>query len=652
MIKIKTEELKKLIADSHLATEQKIKEIEKSAEDQKVSFQDLLISKKIVNEKDLVKIYSQYINIPYVDLSQIEMSKDVLQHLPEKIARRYQAVVFGEENGVFLLAMADPLDVQAVQFIEKELGYNNKIFIAPVIDISNALDSYKEGISSEVSKIIKESEEISIEGEELKEEISAENVQEIVQEAPIARALNIILEYAIKSRASDIHVEPREGFIHVRFRIDGILEDTMTLPKQILSAIVTRIKIISNLRIDEHRVPQDGRIKINIGGRVVSIRVSTLPIIDGEKVVMRLLDETTKAPTLEELGFSGVALLGIKRALTKPHGMLLVTGPTGSGKSTTLYSVLSGLNSIEVNISTVEDPIEYKIAGVNQTQVNTKTGMNFASGLRALLRQDPDIIMIGEIRDSETAEMAVHAALTGHVVLSTLHTNNAAGCLPRLLDMKVEPFLIASTVSAVVGQRLLRKICSECAEPYQVQKDQIEELVREFDLDRRFLAVNPPKETVRDFQESLDFSERKIAAPKGLEIGSKESILDTIAKDPSIINRSMKEAGQDDLTIREKIFSLGDKEEKKQSHGELSLTLYKSKGCKKCHNTGYAGRIGIYEVLEITEDIGSLIVKHATTDELQEAGVKNDMITMSQDGFIKALMGVTTIEEVLRVTRE
>lgn len=644
--------MKKLIIDNHLATAQKIVEIEKSANDQKVSFQDLLISKKIVNEKDLVKLYSQYINIPFVDLSQVDISKDILQKLPEKIARRYQALIFGEENGVFLLAMADPLDVQAVQFIEKELGYNNKIFIAPTIDISNCLDLYKEGISTEVSKIIQESEDISIKGEELKEEISAENVQEIVQEAPISRALNIILEYAIKSRASDIHIEPREGFIHVRFRIDGILEDTMTLPKQILSAIVTRIKIIANLRIDEHRIPQDGRIKLNIGGRIVSIRVSTLPIIDGEKVVMRLLDETTKAPTLEELGFSGVALAGIKRALTKPHGMLLVTGPTGSGKSTTLYSVLSGLNSIEVNISTVEDPIEYKIAGVNQTQVNTKTGMTFASGLRALLRQDPDIIMVGEIRDSETAEMAVHAALTGHIVLSTLHTNNAAGCLPRLLDMKVEPFLIASTVSAVVGQRLLRKICPECAEPYQVPSDQIEELTKEFYLDRRFLAVHPPKETVKDFQKSVDFAERKIAAPKGLEVGGKESILDKIAKDPSIINRSMKEANQDDQSLREKIFTTEETEGKKQSQGELSLTLFKPKGCKKCHNTGYVGRVGIYEVLEITDEIGSMIVKHATTDILQDAGVKNGMITMSQDGFIKALMGVTTIEEVLRVTRE
>lgn len=650
MLKLKTEDLKKMILDNHLVAESKLVEIEKIANDQHTSFQDLLVSKKIVNEKDLVMIYGAAFKIPFIDLSQIEIKKDLLSKLPEKVARRYQAVVFDEKAGNLLLAMADPTDVQAVQFIEKELGYSTKVHIASVSDINNALDLYKEGISSEISKVIKESgDEVSIDESDIKN-FSAESVQEIVQEAPIARALNIVLEYAVKSRASDIHIEPREGYIQVRFRVDGILLDTMTLPRQILSALTTRIKILSNLRIDEHRVPQDGRIKIKVGTKTVSIRVSTLPIIDGEKVVMRLLDESNKAPTLEELGYSGMALVGIKRALTKPHGMLLVTGPTGSGKSTTLYSAISMLNSMEVNISTVEDPIEYKIGGVNQTQVNTKTGMTFASGLRALLRQDPDIIMVGEIRDKETAEMGVHAALTGHVVLSTLHTNNAAGCLPRLLDMEVEPFLISSTVNAVIGQRLVRRLCPDCREAFQVSQDQIEEIISSFDLDRSFLSVTPPKETVKEVQQIIStFGEKTVPAPK--TIAEKESILDRIAKDPNIINRSLSEAEKNDgVSIREKIFTT---EEQKTSRGhELSLTLYRPKGCKKCGNTGYNGRVGIYEVLEVDEKIGDMIVGRKSTDDIQKVAVENGMVTMAQDGFIKSLIGITTVEEIMRVTRE
>jgi type II secretory ATPase GspE/PulE/Tfp pilus assembly ATPase PilB-like protein len=433
-----------------------------------------------------------------------------------------------------------------------------------------------------------------------------------------------------------------------------MLQDTMTLPKNVLSSLVTRIKILSNLRIDEHRVPQDGRIKVKVGTKVVSIRVSTLPVIDGEKVVMRLLDESNKAPTLEELGFSGIALLGIKRALSQPHGMLLVTGPTGSGKSTTLYSALSMLNGIEVNISTVEDPIEYRMPGINQTQVNTKTGMTFASGLRALLRQDPDIIMVGEIRDTETAEMAVHAALTGHVVLSTLHTNNAAGCLPRLLDMKVEPFLISSTVNAVIGQRLVRKLCNECKEAYNVEHEQIEELIKEFDLERRFLSAGEPRETIAEakrIEKEHNISERIIPAPENLK--DKTSILDLIARDPEILTRSMKDTAEpESKTLREVIFTEPTETKSSSAKGDLCLTLYRSKGCKKCANTGYNGRLGIYEVLDVNEDIGKLIVSHASTDELEKAAVKNNMVTMAQDGFIKALIGVTTVEEILRVTRE
>lgn len=654
MLKLKPEELKKLILENNLLTLAKLNEIEREAEEKHASFQDLLISKKILSDKDLVRLYGQIYNIPFVDLSEVEIQKDLLKKLPEKVARRYMAVIFGEENGSLKLAMADPLDIQAVQFIEKELGYSTKIFIASTGDILNALDLYKSSLGEEISKVIKESgAEITIEGDQLTEDkLSSDSVQEIVQEAPIARALSIILEYAVKSRASDIHIEPRENFIQIRFRVDGLLQDTMTLPKKILSSLITRIKIISNLRIDEHRIPQDGRIKIKIGDRVISIRVSTLPIVDGEKIVMRLLDETNKAPTLEELGYAGTALDGIKRALSKPHGMLLVTGPTGSGKSTTLYAAISMLNSIEVNISTVEDPIEYRIPGVNQTQVNPKIGMTFASGLRALLRQDPDIIMVGEIRDQETAEMAVHAALTGHVVLSTLHTNNAAGCLPRLLDMGVEPFLIASTVNAVIGQRLVRRLCPECREPYQVSSEQIKEIIKEFDIDPNFMNPNPPKEVIKKVETTNPtLSEKIIPAPAN--ITNKESILDKIAKDPSIINRSLAEAEAQQKSLREQIFLTEPSEKTATADiGNLSLTLYRARGCKKCNNTGYTGRIGIYEVLEVSDTIKDDIVARKSTEDIQEKAKKEGMITMAQDGFIKALIGITTVEEVLRVTRE
>jgi type IV pilus assembly protein PilB len=656
LLKLKPNDLKKLIVENNFASAKKIEEAEKKAESEKKSLQSFLIDAKMITEKDLVALYGQANNIPFIDLSTVEIEKEHLSQLPEKIAQRYMAVVFGEEeDGSLKLAMADPLDIQAVQFIEKELGYQTKLYIATIGDISNALDSYKEGLSTEISKVIAETENILIEESELKENASAENVQEIVQEAPISKALNIILEYAIKSRASDIHIEPREAYVHVRFRVDGVLQDTMTLPRNVLSSLVTRIKILSNLRIDEHRVPQDGRIKIKLGPKIISIRVSTLPIVDGEKVVMRLLDETTKAPTLEELGFAGKALAGIKKSLEKPHGMLLVTGPTGSGKSTTLYSALSLLNSIKVNISTVEDPIEYRMPGVNQTQVNTKTGMTFASGLRALLRQDPDIIMIGEIRDTETAEMAVHAALTGHIVLSTLHTNNAAGCLPRLLDMEVEPFLIASTVNAVIGQRLVRRLCESCREPYRATQEQIERIIADFNLNRDYLVSGPKKDVVAALNKISDEKDlTKNGLLKAVESEAHLSMVDLISHNPEVFSAVTNKSNGDGLvSFRELIFLSQDEEQKKPvNKNEYSLMIYRAKGCPKCGNTGYSGRSGIYEVLEMTEEIGQMIVTHASVDTIDREARKNGMATMAQDGFVKAITGTTTIEEILRVTRE
>lgn len=663
-MKLKPEELRDLLISHNILTKEKFDELEKNAQQNNEPLEELLYTKKLITDYDFAKLYADFLKIPFVDLSKETLSKDLLQKLPERAAKKYNAIIFGEEGGKLKIAMADPDNVEAVQFIEKQVGYNIKIFLATQANVTTALEQYKEGLGAEISKAIKETEEeVSIDKEEIDKDAKANDVEAIISEAPIARAVNILIEYAIKSRASDIHIEPREGYVQIRYRIDGILRDTMTLPKALMASIISRIKILSNLRIDEHRIPQDGRIKIKVAGQTVSIRVSTLPVMDGEKIVMRLLDETAKAQTLDELGFKGQAKITIERALKKPHGMLLVTGPTGSGKSTTLYSIISAMNNIGINISTVEDPVEYRIAGVNQTQVNPKVGMTFASGLRALLRQDPNVIMVGEIRDSETAEIAVHSALTGHVVLSTLHTNNAAGCLPRLLDMNVEPFLIASTVNAVVGQRLVRKLCPYCKEAFTPANDVINDIIDNFGLRKEFLIYETPKKEVKakeppkeeDIKEELG-GERKIPIPHQIEV-EKKSIIEKIMSDPAMVNRSAQEA--EEIALRNQVFvnevevEKDEKEPKKEEpKGSLNLTLFRGVGCNKCDNSGYLGRLGIYEVIEVDDDIGKQIINHASTSEIQHAAVKNGMITMQQDGFLKALEGVTTVEEVLRVTRE
>jgi type IV pilus assembly protein PilB len=648
---IKEEQFKKIITENNLVSEAKLIDYQKEAEESKVELQTLLINKKVISEKDLLKLYGADIGISYIDLSEVQVPRETLKKLPEKIAKKYNAVLFEiDENGKYSLAMSDPSDMQATRFIEKQFGKKVIVFITTQAEINAVLDQYREeGFSEAITKAIQENKEISIEEEELEESATVDSVREIVQDAPIAKAVNIILEYAIKSRASDIHIEPRETFIQIRYRIDGVLSDTMTLPKQILSSIVTRVKILANLRIDEHRVPQDGRIKINLAGKTISIRVSTLPVMDGEKVVMRLLDESVKAASLEGLGFRGLALETIKKNLHRAHGMTLVTGPTGSGKSTTLYSLLTLLNDIGVNISTVEDPVEYRIPGVNQTQVNTATGMTFASGLRALLRQDPDIIMVGEIRDKETAEMAIHAALTGHVVLSTLHTNSAAGALPRLEDMGAEPFLIASTVNTVIGQRLVRKICPDCREKYSLDGKALEKIICDFGLKEEYLTV-----------ESSD-KEKKKLSDLGLTPDDIKKLSDLVGKQPitQILGNAPelfdKVSGKSGNEIRREVFTETDPRTCRMKIGKtsrFSLELYKAVGCNKCEQTGYRGRMGIYESIEITDEMGSMIVRKSSEDELIAEAKKSGFINMYQDGFIKALIGTTTIEEIIRVTQE
>jgi type IV pilus assembly protein PilB len=658
-MRISDGELKKLLIGSGQVKESAINEvIPKEGSDE--SLLQAVLKKKLISEKDLTKLYATSIDVPFVELTDVKIPRDILSKIPERIARKYQAVLFGAEEAQLQLAMVDPEDFQAADFITKQVGGKVKTYMATATDVLTAIDQYKGNISTEITKAIKDSSADAAE----EEKVSA---KDLAEDAPIAKTVNVILEYAVKSRASDIHIEPRESIVQVRYRIDGVLRETMTLPKPILAAVVSRIKILANLKIDEHRVPQDGRFKFSMGQKQVALRVSTLPIMDGEKVVMRILDESTRALTLEELGFEGRSLEVIGRNLHKPHGMTLVTGPTGSGKSTTLYSVLSLLNTAGVNISTVEDPVEYRVMGVNQTQVNPKAGMTFASGLRALLRQDPNIIMVGEIRDGETADLAVQAALTGHVVLSTLHTNNAATTLPRLLDMGIEPFLIASTVNTVIGQRLVRRLCNVCRQTFVPEGTELTNIKRDFELDIALKHFNEmksgkidppaPAPVASEVAKMPDIAptehkKGKVIMPTH-DIETAKSILDKIASDPNIINRAAGEAKVAGAAApapeAAPVATAPDPAHLKSGQ----FVLYRpGPGCDNCGGMGYQGRMGIYEVLEVNEAISKMIVSHSTSDDIQVQAIRDGMLTMQQDGFVKALMGLTTIEEILRVTRE
>lgn len=583
-----------LLVEHKKITDVELKKLAQAAARQKKSLYDVAIKRGIVEEEELVHWYADVIGVPFVELDPKTIDPSLLKLVPERIARRYKAVVFGEKDGVKQLAMEDPDDLQAIDFIQKQLGAKPTVYLAVKHDITAALDLYRGEMSSELTKVMAE----DTEGESEQIEVSEEDLAE---DSPIAQTVTLLIEFAVKSSASDIHIEPREDYVQVRYRVDGVLREADKLPKKVQAALVSRIKILANLKIDERRVPQDGRFKISQAGKMFALRVSTLPIADGEKVVIRLLDESNNALSMQELGFWGGALKTINSAIVEPHGMILVTGPTGSGKSTTLFSVLSLLNDSTVNISTVEDPIEYKIKGANQTQVNPKAGMTFASGLRALLRQDPNIIMVGEIRDGETADMAVQAALTGHLVFSTLHTNNAATCLPRLLDMNVEPFLIASTVRAVIGQRLVRRLCQICRVHYAPDDGELEEIKRMFGLE---------KPEALQHMHALE----QVAQAEG--IGANDTELAT------------------------------------DGHRIVRLWRAKEDGCDACNGIGYRGRIGIYEVLENATDIQHLIMSDTTSEVIQNQAIKNGMITMQTDGFMKALRGQTTVEEILRVTRE
>jgi len=532
----------------------------------------LLIQESLMDEAGLIGVYSQMFGFPIVDLSHLDILEKTLHSIPEQIAKKNNVVAFSREGDNLNVAMTNPEDLQTVDFIKKKTGLNIVVHIATSDDVKEVIRQYEKTLKAEFGALL----DGGTDGADL---------AKIAQDLPIVRIVDTLVKHAILQGASDIHIEPLEKSVIVRYRVDGMLRQAMSLPKNTLSGIVARIKVLGNLKLDEHRLPQDGRFKMETDEYKISFRVSILPVFDGEKVVMRLLDEGSAGLTLEKMGLYGNALEVIHREINKPNGMILVTGPTGSGKTTTLYTILDMLNRPEVNISTIEDPVEYRMQNVNQTQVHAKIGMTFAAGLRSLLRQDPDMIMVGEIRDKETLEIAIHAAMTGHLVLSTLHTNSAAGAIPRMVDMGAEPFLIASTTNMVIGQRLVRKLCNECRQAYKLSPKEVGVLGASFDLDS-ILAV--------------------------------------------MIHLGVVQTGQT----------------------WSDLAIYKAKGCGECNGLGYKGRRGIYEVLEVTESMEKLIVQNATTDEMEREARQNGMVTMVEDGFYKVLGGVTTIDEVLRVTQE
>lgn len=570
--------IKQLLIQHKLVQEKEIDALIVEARNKNINLLTYLVNQKIVSKQDLFSLLAQESNVPFIELTNVVIPKTLLDLLPEALVQSHEVAIFEHdpEHNILKVATTDPDDLQTIDFIKKKTGATLAVYLTTQESIDHILQQYHSHIAEEFASF----QQPLANGQQM-------TAEEISQHVPVVQVVDTILDYAIFQNASDIHVEPTENSIVIRFRIDGILRDIMSLPKSIQAGLMARIKILANLKLDEHRLPQDGRITITKEKNKVALRVSVLPVYDGEKVVLRVLDESKNMLTLEQLGLNNLALPVVQRNIAKPHGMILVTGPTGSGKTTTLYTILNMLNTPAVNISTVEDPIEYRMRRVNQSQINPKIGFTFASGLRTLLRQDPNIIMVGEIRDNETAQIAAHAAMTGHLVLSTLHTNDAVGTIARLTEMEVPHFLIASTVNLIIAQRLVRKICQDCISTYQLSKQNLDEISKQYNL---------------------------------------TAILDGLAR-------------------------LGEVEVNEvQSLTELNF--YRGAGCRTCNDTGYHGRIGIYEILEVTPPISQAILKQVSKEVLFDLAVKDNMITIAQDGFAKAKHGLTSIEEILRVTKE
>lgn len=568
--------LSEALVDLGVLSQEQAEEIKLKQAQSGTSEDELVLALNLVSDVDFAKARSMFLRVPYIDLSTIGFSPEALSLVPESVARKFKVVPYFLDSKLNILnvAMVNPLDLETVDFLEKKTGYKVKTGISTEQSIVDYIgDKYgrERGIASEVSRALDErKKDEGLKVDETKKKVSSE--------APVAKIVNTILDYAVKSRASDVHIEPQEDNVRVRYRVDGILQEKYLLPRNVHEAVVSRIKILSNLKIDEKRVPQDGRFFFSSASGDVDLRISTLPTTYGEKVVMRLLNKSQKVPTLQELGLRGRALRNLMDAIQRPHGIIIVCGPTGSGKTTTLYSVLDIVATSRVNVITVEDPVEYQMKGVNQVQVNVQAGLTFASALRAFLRQDPNVIMVGEIRDTETAELAINASLTGHLVFSTLHTNDASGVPPRMLDMGVEPFLLVSSLHCVVGQRVLRRVCPNCVTYVNVAPD--------------------------------------------MEI----ELHDTLGPMYTMVVDKLKKDGRD-------------------------LKIPHVVGCEKCNNTGYLGRIAIFEVMIITEKISKMIVSRVSSSDLQKEAMEEGMLTMKQDGYVKVLEGTTTVDEVLRVAQ-
>ena len=581
-----TQDIVRILLQDGILTKEQYEYVVKKASEEKLSFEEALKQSKFVSDAEILRAQARAFGVEYIDLVGAEIPQDALSSIPENIARNYQMVVFkiDKEKKVLHVAMRNPIDIkarEALRYIGHEKDLKIKYYFVSDEGLNYVLQKFA-NISEEVGQALESAKERFETQGDAKEEAIAQkqtSVEEVLKHAPVAKMVSVIIRHAIEGKASDIHIEPLNDISRIRYRIDGVLATSISLPLYIHDALVARVKVMANLKIDETRIPQDGRIRMEFNDRDVEFRISTLPLQDHEKVVMRVLDTGGVAPQLSDLGYKSRNLEVINRNIIKPNGMILVTGPTGSGKSMTLFSILSILNSEDINICTLEDPVEYRMHGVNQSQIRPNVGFSFATGLRSLLRQDPDVIMVGEIRDVETAELAVHAALTGHIVLSTLHTNNAIGGVPRLVDMKVEAYLLSTTLNALIAQRLVRTICPDCKEEVDIDAGLKTEIITEL--------KQLPAQVIKAYNVNLD-----------------------------------------------------------------KPVFYFGKGCARCGHTGFRGRTAITEVIENTKMVKDMINRDTTFADIDKVLIEQEYVTMKQDGLFKALLGITTPEQVLVITKE
>jgi type IV pilus assembly protein PilB len=573
-----------------------------------VAVKDLIKREGLVDQNALIQAQAETIGIPFIDSDQLHTTAEAVALIPEALARKHNVFPFKANGERLSVAMQDPEDLELIQYLERLTRKTLDIYVSSPENILRAIDKeYGKGISKDVSEAIEQAAATTT--QKMNETLqNIDQADEIIKVSPVAQIVSVILEYAIKSGASDIHIEPFEDRTRIRYRIDGVLTDRFPVPSTIHNSVVARIKILSNMPIDEKRKPLDGKFKVELGNRRTDMRVSTIPTVFGEKVVIRLLKNDQEKLSLDKLGLWGQSLEDFKKALEQTTGILLVTGPTGSGKTVTLATSLELLNSVKVNIITLEDPVEISMPGVNQVQINTAAGLTFAAGLRSILRQDPNIIMVGEVRDIETARLAIQAALTGHLVLATLHTNSAAASIPRLIDMGIEPFLLSSTINLALAQRLARKLCVSCRQVYE-PSDAVKEDIRKI-LGERLLNIG-----LGESQLGLKEKHEDHEHPDSNAIASATGV----AVDASAPKR---------------------------------IKLWKPVGCDKCNNTGFKGRIGLYEVLKVSNEIKRLAEENAPADKLHQEGLKGGMASLVQDGYVKALWGITTLEEVLSVADE